>query len=118
MKQIREHTWEVTEPTPIEIGKPATPPSQEALDLIRQAISSTGAITVYWFWVSIAGDQPHLGLGVAPADDEIISRIGRAVEPLWKQHSPDNPAFDILRLGNPPMDSLIIEHGHLLYARA
>ena len=108
----------LTKPTPIKIGKPASPPTQEALDAIRQAISSTGATTVYWFWMSLEGDQPHLGLGVAPSEEEIVARIGRAVEPLWRKYSPHNSVCDILRLGDPALDSLIIEHGYLLYSEA
>lgn len=117
MKKAGDHTWRVTEPTEIEIGTPASPPSEEALDEIRTAISGSGATTVYWFWVSVDGDAPHFGLAVAPADGEIISRVGGALDPLWQKHSPDNPAFDILRLGDPQLDHLITKRGKLLYGR-
>lgn len=115
LKKIRDHTWEVTEPINMEIGIPATPPSDETLEAIRAAISSTRATTVYWFWVSIAGDMPHLGLAVAPADDEIISHVGRAVEPIWRKHSPENPVFDILRLSDPDINRVVKECGQILY---
>lgn len=115
MKRIGDHTWEVTQSTPIQIGKPASRPSSEALEAMRQAVSSTGATTVYWFWVSIGGDQPHLGLAVAPAADEVVTRVGCAVEPLWKKYSPSNSVFDVLRMGDPKIDPLIIEHGELLH---
>ena len=118
MKKICDHRWEVTEPTPIEIGRPASPPSSGALSAIRAALVGTGATTVYWFWVSISGDAPHLGLAVSPPDDTVVSRVGRAVEPLWKMHSPGNPLFDILRLGNPRIDPLVRELGELLYGSA
>jgi hypothetical protein len=85
------------------------------LEAMRQGVSSAGATTVYWFWVSIGGDRPHLGLAVAPAIDEVISRVGRAIEPLWKRVSPSNSLFDILRLGDPRIDPLIIQHGELLH---
>jgi len=104
MKKISAHRWEVTEPTPIQIGKPASPPTAEGLAAIRTALVGTGATTVYWFWVSISGDVPHLGLAVAPADNAVISRVCQAVEPLWKMHSPSNPVFDILRLRDSAID--------------
>jgi hypothetical protein len=115
VKHVRDHSWEVTKPTPIQIGKPASRPSDEALAAIRQAVATTGVTSVYWFWISIAGDRPHLGLAVAPPDDEIVSRVGRAIEPIWKQHSPHNTLFDILRLGDPNIDRLIFENGEPLH---
>jgi len=115
MKHVGDHRWKVTEPTEIEIGAPATPPTIEALAALRTAVSGTGATTVYWFWMSLSGDQPHLGLAVSPADDEVISRVGRAVEALWKAYSPDDPRFDILRLGDAKIDRLVITHGQLLH---
>jgi hypothetical protein len=118
MKKISDHRFEVTEPTTIRIGRPASPPKAEALAAIRKALMDTGATTVYWFWVSISGDAPHLGLAVAPDDDAVVSRVGRAVEPLWRMHSPDNPSFDILRLGDPKIDPLVAELGELLCGSA
>ena len=115
MKKVGDQTWEVTEPTPIEIGKPATPPSDEAIAALRTAVAAAGATRILWFWVSIDGDRPHLGLAVAPADDAIAARVGSAVEPLWQQHSPANPVFDVLRLGDPEIDRLIAQHGQVLY---
>jgi hypothetical protein len=117
MEKIGEHRWQVTQPTSIQIGKPASPPTDAALAALREAVASSGATTVYWFWCSIAGDRPHLGLGVAPADDDVITRVGRAVEPVWKQHSPHNPLFDVLRLGS-STDATIFAQGQVLYQSA
>src|SRR4051812_1800795 len=116
MKQIGDHRWQVTQPTPIQIGRPASRPTDAALEALRDAVASCGATTIYWFWCSIGGDTSHLGLAVAPTDNELISRIGRAVEPIWKQHSPHNWLFDILRFGN-STDAAIIAHGEILYQR-
>jgi len=115
MKKIGDHTWQVTEPTPIEVGMPATPPSVDALAALRDAVASSGATAVYWFWVSINGDVPHLGLAVAPAENAVVSSIGQAVESVWRRYSPDNPVFDILRLGQPDLDLAVKKHGWLLY---
>lgn len=114
VKRVSDHTWEVTKPLPIEIGAPAQPPSEEILATMRTALMSSGALTVYWFWVSINGDRPHLGLAVAPRNDEVVSRVGRAIEPIWTQYSPDNPLFDILRLDGSETDLTITRHGKLL----
>jgi hypothetical protein len=115
LKHIRDRTWQVTEPTPMEIGQPATPPPDEALNEMRVAISNIGATSVYWFWLSLDGDAPHLGLAVAPNDNEVISRIAQALEPVWQKYSPEDSRFDILRLGDPDLDRKIIECGQLLY---
>ena len=115
MKRVDVHKWEVTEPTPIAIGMPESPPPAAALDLLKQAVANTGATEVYWFWVSIDGDVPHLGLAVAPDDDAVVSRIGEAVGTRWKQLSRDNPTFDILRLGS-PLDETIRSEGRLLFS--
>ena len=103
---------------PIEIGRPADPPSPKALRTLRDAVSTTGAKAVYWFWVSLNHDAPHLGLAVAPADAAVVARVGRAVEPIWKKLSPHNPVFDILRLGDPGLDALIVDQGELLHGTA
>jgi hypothetical protein len=116
MEKIGENRWKATQPLTIQIGKPANPPSIEALGALRNAIATTGVIKVYWFWVSISGDRPHLGLAVAPNDDEIISRMGKVVEPIWKQYYPSIPQFDILRLGNPELDKTILDQGVLLFS--
>ena len=73
MKRIGDHKWKATQSIPIEIGKPTIPPTKEALTTLRNAVASTGITKAYWFWLSLSGDQPHLGLAVAPNDDEIIS---------------------------------------------
>jgi hypothetical protein len=114
MKQKSDHTWQVTEPTPIEIGRPATPPLPEALSALRAAVASTGASSIYWFWVSIGGDRPHLGLAVSPTNQDIIDNVGRAVEPVWRRFSIENPLFDILRFGDPDLDPVILEQGQIL----
>ena len=117
MKNLGPNRWLVTEPTPIEIGKPAHPPTQDALLALKEAVSSSGAELVYWFWVSISGDPPHLGLGVAPNDDRVVSAIGTAVEGVWKRLSPSNHVVDILRLGDRSLDEAIFREGALLYSR-
>jgi hypothetical protein len=119
MKKISEHLWMTTEATPIQIGKPASPPTTEALAAIRSALQGTGASIVYWFWVSISGDRPHLGLAVAPNEEAIVSAVFRAVEPIWAAHSPWNTYFDILPLGQAAgFDRLVLEDGELLYGSA
>jgi len=115
MKRVGNHTWATTEPQPIEIGMPAVPPSDAALAAMRAALSATGATTVYWFWVSINGDAPHLGLAVAPPNQVVISSVGSAIEPVWRRHSPQNPAFDVLRFGDPELDLAIKRRARLLY---
>jgi hypothetical protein len=115
MKYLGDHTWEATEPVPLQIGMPVTPPIADALQAIREAVAQSGATEIYWFWVSINGDQPHLGLAISPADDAVAASIGRAVEPLWNRSSPANPVFDIFRLGEPNLDRLILEHGEPLH---
>lgn len=118
MKNVGPNRWLVTEPTPIQIGRPEYPPTPEVLGLLKEAVASSGAEEVYWFWVSISGDQPHLGLGVAPDDDEVVSAIGKAVERLWTEYSPSNPVFDILRLGDASLDKTIRHDGALLFRRS
>ncbi len=118
IKRISDHGYEVTEPTPIEIGKPASRPTAQAIGAIRAVLAGTGTTTVYWFWVSIGGDKPHLGLAVAPNDDGVVGRIGRAVEPVWRVHSPQNPLLDILRLGDPNIDPAVAQFGELLHGVA
>ena len=39
-----------------------------------------------WFWMAVAGVQPHLGLAVSPAKPE-CDRVGRAIEPIWQKRS-------------------------------
>lgn len=117
MKRISNHRYVTTETTPVDIGMPATPILPEFLDALRTAVASTGATTVYWFWMSLAGDRPHLGFAIAPDDNDVAARIGQAVEPLWRRYSPTHSIFDILRLGDPALDRTIMEHGELLYQR-
>jgi hypothetical protein len=116
MKHVGGRTWQVTEPTPLQIGKPATPPSAAALDEIRAAVSKTGATLVYWFWVSVSGDQPHLGLAVAPSDPGLSDRVVEVVGPIWKVHSPDNWVCDVFRLGEAELDAVIFSEGELLFS--
>jgi hypothetical protein len=118
MRKVSGNRWEVTEPTEIRIGKPAERPSQDALDALQKAVSSSGAELVYWFWVSISGDRPHLRLGVAPNDDAVVGAVGSAVEPVWNRFSPANQVFDILRLGDPSLDEAILGQGELLFRRS
>ena len=115
MKHLGGHTWQATEPLSIEIGRPAIRPSPDALSALRDAVSDTGATLVYWFWVSVAGDPPHLGLAVAPNDPEIEARVGRKVEPIWTAYSPKNSMCDIFRLGEHGVDIVILKEGELLF---
>jgi hypothetical protein len=116
MKHVGGTTWEITEPTPIQIGKPATPPSAAALDAMRLAAAETGATLVYWFWVSVSGDQPHLGLAVAPNDPELADRVANAISSIWKSYSTDNGLCDVFRLGETEIDSIILSEGELLFS--
>lgn len=113
-KQIDDHRFVVARAMPIAIGRPATRPSQEVLERLRDAVAKTGTTTVYWFWLSVNQDIPHLGLAVAPNDNAIVDRIGRAVEPIWKAYSPENSIVDILRLGG-SSDDAILDQGELLW---
>jgi hypothetical protein len=101
-ERIGPHQWRVTKPTTMWIGRPRRPPSPEALAAMREAVADSGATAVYWFWMSFADQQPHLGLAVSPDDDALADRVGRAVEPVWQGFCPENPVFDILRLGSNP----------------
>lgn len=112
MKQISGHTWEVTEPTSIQVGRPKNPPSPETLRRMREAVANLGATAIYWFWVSVDGDRPHLGLAVSPA--EVASSIGRAVEPIWQEHSPQNAKLDVFRLGDAKLDGTFRANGESL----
>jgi hypothetical protein len=105
-------------PTEVAIGRPADPPSQEALDALRKAISSTGADSVHWFWVSVAGDPPHLGLGVEPGSEAVANAVAKAVQQAWKRHSPSNQAVDVFRLGDERLDQAIFHMGTMLWSRA
>jgi hypothetical protein len=99
----------------VQIGKPASPPSVAALDEIRLAVSKTGVTLVYWFWVSVSGDQPHLGLAVAPNDPGLSDRVAEVVASIWKIYSPDNWQCDVFRLGENGIDEVIYREGELLY---
>ena len=112
MKHTGDHTWEVTEPTSIQIGRPKNPPSPEALRQMREAVASLGATSIYWFWVSVDGDRPHLGLAVSPP--EVVSSIGRALEPIWQEHSPHNSKLDVFRLGDAKLDVTFRANGESL----
>ena len=112
MKHVGGHTWEVTEPTSIQVGRPKNPPSTETLAQMREAVASLGATSIYWFWVSVDGDRPHLGLAVSPP--EVASSIGRAVEPIWQAHSPQNSKLDVFRLGNAKLDVTFRANGESL----
>jgi hypothetical protein len=112
MKRISDHTWEVTEPTSIQVGRPKNPPSPEALRQMREAVASLGATSIYWFWVSVDGDRPHLGLAVSPP--EVVSSIGRALEPIWQEHSPHNAKLDVFRLGDAKLDGTFRANGESL----
>jgi hypothetical protein len=116
MKRLDKHQWLVTEPTQIKIGRPATRPSPATLQALREIAASSGATAVYWFWMSLAGDEPHLGLAVSPDDDTIVKRLGEGLEPLWRRHSPSSPKFDILRLtGETGLTATIRQQGELLW---
>jgi|ERR1043166_3403180 hypothetical protein len=99
----------------IAIGKPAVPPSSVALEAMRSAIASTKATRVFWFWVSINNDPPHLGLAVSPDDPEVFSQVARGVGPIWSIYSPQNSLLDILGLGRPNSDPIILKEGSLLF---
>ena len=115
MKKIGDRLWEVTESTLIQVGKPASPPTEEALAAIRKSLAGTGAARVYWFWMSIERERPHLGLAVDPPDREVLARVSRAVDSIWKRYSPENSIFDVVRLASPVIADLVKEHGVLLY---
>ena len=115
MKLIHDNRWEVTKPTPIVIGQPEMALADEVLREFREAVASTGALLIYWFWISIEDDIPHLGLAVSPPDDTVIAKIGFAIEPIWRRYSPHYPVFDILRLGDANLDRVIVERGKVLF---
>lgn len=118
MKNAGPNRWVVTEPTPVQIGRPVHQPPPEFLAALKGTMASSGADEVYWFWVSISGDQPHLGLGVAPDDNDVVSAVGKAVERVWREHLSSTPVFDILRLGGERVDKMIRREGVLLFRRS
>ena len=104
-----------TEHMKLQVGMPKSPPSEEVLAALKNAVSTAGAETVYWFWMTLGGDAPHLGLAVSPSDDSVVVRVGRAVDAYFKRFSPDGVVFDILRLGDKNVDPTILAKGRLLY---
>jgi hypothetical protein len=112
MKHLADSTWQITKPTPIHVGKPRIPPSLDALAEMRAAVSNMGATTIYWFWVSINNDQPHLGLAVSPND--VVSTVGQALEPIWQRHSPQNSKLDVFRLDNSNLHDVFRNNGESL----
>ena len=114
LTRLTQNRWVAESPTLIDIGRPETPPSVDALRAIENAIAGCGATKVYWFWISVDGDPPHLGLAVLPNDNAVVEAIGSAVEPIWRSFSPGNPRLDILRLGDPNIDSFIVDCGEQL----
>jgi hypothetical protein len=115
MKHIGGHAWVVTEPTQCQIGKPQHPPSPDVLTDIRAVVSNSGVTLVYWFWVSIRGEPPHLGLAVGPNDGASVGRMMQGVEPIWNAYSPGNMEIDVFTLGNPDLDAVILREGILLF---
>lgn len=112
-KNLDGHRHVIQRDAPVRIGRAALRPPEALLREMSRQMTDCGATTVYWFWMSVAGDEPHLGLAVAPNDDTVVRKIGEAIEPLWKQFNPDNPIFDILRLGS-ESDAAIKNCGELL----
>lgn len=115
IKRIDEHTHVATEEVPIRIGLPSDPPSPEVLEEMRQVCAQSGAREVYWFWLGLRADSPHLALAVAPYAPEIASRIGQGILPVWRRASPDNYVFDIIRLNDSDLSQGVREHGRQLY---
>jgi len=116
LERVSDHTWRAKEPIPVRIGRPAVRPDKAVLDALKDVAALSGATTVYWFWISIAEDQPHLALAVAPNDDAVVKRLGEGAEAVWKPYSPSNSVVDILRLGS-SLDATIAREGELLFAK-
>jgi hypothetical protein len=112
-KRLDGHRHVIERAAPMKIGRAAIRPPEALMREMSRRMTECGATTVYWFWMSIAGDQSHLGLAVAPNDNVVVRRIGEAIDPLWRQFSPENPIFDILRLGS-ELDVTIKVCGELL----
>jgi len=110
---IQRHV--LTEPTQMKIGIPSNPPSPEALQEMREAVASTDARLVYWYWVSISGGRSHLGLAVSPSDEEIMSQVGDAIEPIWQRHRPDNSLISMLPLETSGLLVTLRTQGQVLY---
>jgi hypothetical protein len=118
IKRIDEHTHVATEEVPIRIGLPSDPPSPEVLEEMRQVCAQSGAREVYWFWLGLRADSPHLALAFAPFEPEIAHRIGQAILPIWRHARPENHIFDMLPLNDSDLSQGIREHGRQLYRTA
>jgi hypothetical protein len=81
-KKLDEHRHVIERAAPMEIGRAAIRPPEALMREMSRRMTERGATTVYWFWMSIAGDQPHLGIAVAPNDDTVVRRLGEAIEPF------------------------------------
>lgn len=115
LQRIDRHQWQVTEPTPVQIGLPSRPPSAELLAEMREVCRMSGAREVFWFWIGIRDAPPHLGLAVIPFEPAVVSSIGERIEPLWRQDRPENPVFDIMPLDHSPLSETIRRTGRVLY---
>lgn len=108
-----DHRLTLNERDTIGIGMPAHPPPENILAEMRHAVAKTGARKVYWYWMTLSNDRPHLGLAVAPT--AAIDRVGQAVEPVWRRFKPANSTIDILMLDDSPISDLIRAKGRVLY---
>ena len=112
-RQVDAHGHVVERPAEVVIGRPARRPPDALLAKMGRRVAACGATSAYWFWMSVGGERPHLGLAVAPDDDAVVAAVGAAVEPLWREASPGNPTFDVLRLGS-TLDGAIRAEGEVL----
>jgi len=108
----------VTTETSVQIGMPADRPPVSVLSALRAAVSLPEVQEVFWFWMAVAGIQPHLGLAVAPPSDQNCDRVGRAVEPIWQKHRPSNPVITVIGLDAGDLSQTVRQRGKLLYRAA
>jgi hypothetical protein len=97
---------------------PAARPPDSVLAATRAAVALPEIDEVYWFWMAVAGVQPHLGLAISPSTDQNCDRVGRAIEPIWQKHRPANPLITVVGLDQEPLARAVRQDGELLYRAA
>jgi hypothetical protein len=115
---LGENRVETQTQTSIQIGMPAERPPDSVLAVMRAAVVVPEIREVYWFWMAVAGVQPHLGLAVSPSSDQNCDRVGRAIEPIWQKHRPANSLVTVVGLDQEPFAHAVRQKGELLYRAA
>ncbi len=111
MKQIAPNRFVTTEPLELYVWKSDSPIAPEVLASLSSIAKRAGATEVYWFAMRIGKGQSHLGLGIAPVNQEMFGQIGKEFEQIWREYSPKSPTFDILPLDGGPAAKTIRSTG-------